>query len=376
MGNVSKPDMSPESSDDAPSTPVLSTGEISVPIPTSTQTSWGSNNPYISHVNPSSPSLPASNVTSSSESVPTLPAPAIDLLGQISTSPTNSPPLLPSTPQLSPGEPAPTLSAPALDLVGQIVSSPTSTPSLPKTPLLGPTPFPESSMGILPPLDIDDSNSSPGTMVSFRPEQPPFGDPETPLELSAIHSEDEDNGIDETIDDELGPKAEDQNDSSSSDAGDLTNLSPQSPSSPNRSANSSPTSDTFNPNACNVPDCGVDEPHDIGPYVYYQPLPNWLCEPYPWGDTLPPPGAFTAHWLTTLFHKPAGWRDYSIHRRRDDESPMERDNRDLVANFMAHHGDWGESFEEEIAKFDSWDDQQDWIKFCAWREDRKSGVVW
>ena len=357
MENVSEPDMSHESSDGALSIPILSTGEVLFPtspstetfcgsnnpyvslVSTSTQTFWGSNNPYVSRVNPSSLSLSSLNTTSSSEPAPTLPVPAHNRLGQIFSPLTNTPPLLPSTPHLSP------------------------------------TLYSESSTEMIPPLDIDDSNSSPQTVVSFRPEQSPFADPESPLRMSGMYSEDEDDGADESTDDELEVEAEDENDAPSSDAGDSTNLSLLSPSSPNLSANSSPTTDTFNPHACNLPDCGIDISHNIGPYFYEGSLPDIFCEPHPWGQSRPPPGVFMAHWLTTLRHNATSWRDYSILRRRSCESPTERENRDLVANFMAHHGWWGETFEDEIANFKHWDEYQDWINFCAWREERKAGLA-
>ncbi|MCJ1423083.1 hypothetical protein MMC29_000964 [Sticta canariensis] len=357
MENVSEPDMPLENSDGGHSILILSTGEILFPTSPSTRTFWGSNNPYVSLastctltfwgsnnpyvslVNPSTLSLPSLNATSSSEPAPTLPVPALDRLGQIFSPPTNPPPLLLSTPHL------------------------------------GPILYSESPIEMISPLDVDDSNSSPRTMVFFRPEQSPFADPESPLRMSEMYSEDEDGGVDEITDDELGFEAEYESNAYSSDAGDSTNLSLLSLSSPNLSADSSPTTDTFNPHACNLPDCGIDFSHNIGPYFYQGSLPDIFCEPHPWGESRPPPGVFMAHWLTTILHKPTSWRDYSISRQRYCESPMERENRDLVANFMAHHGWWGETFVDETANFEHWDEYRDWINFCAWREERRAGLA-
>ena len=68
-----------------------------------------------------------------------------------------------------------------------------------------------------------------------------------------------------------------------------------------------------------------------------------------------------AQWLIALIRKPANWRDYSIFRQPYDEFLMERENRDLVANFMAHHGWWGGTIDDEIANFIDWEEYQDCI---------------
>lgn len=229
-------------------------------------------------------------------------------------------------------------------------------------------------------LWLHDSDTVPGSKVNFLPEPSPSLTPE-PLSSSDSDSEDQ-NGDDNEMDngDDVIPEMGVESVEPSS-PDDSRGCSSHSPSSPTPSSDpSSATSDTFNPSACGSPSCGVDIPHDIGLYLHADGPPTlyFRCEKYPWGFSLPPPNVYVAHWLTSLTG-PTDWRDYSIFRgalHESSETYMERENRDLVANFMAHHGWWGETLDEEMENFETWDEYQHWGQFCTWRERRRAGLPW
>lgn len=176
---------------------------------------------------------------------------------------------------------------------------------------------------------------------------------------------DGDGGDDERNGDEIEP----------SSSPELARTASPSSSSSGSSSASSPTSQTFNPSGCRSLDCGVDEPHELGFYMYEDDVPSFIwCEPFPWGDSQPTPNVHVAHWLVSR-RRPCDWRSYSIFRHPGREDPIERENRDLVANFMAHHGWWGDGEEQETLHFTEWQEYRDWTKFREWRERRLAGLA-
>lgn len=312
-----------------PSVTIPSGGQTLFPR---TQTLWGSNDPYLFFSN--SPSPPPFNDTGPSQPTPTpqfwASSQPLSLLA--------SSPFPPDTTNLDPTLPS-----------SGLTSFP---PTSPDTLKLGPIVLSESSRELTPELGFHDSATVPWTNLNFPPEQSPFAH----LESSERDSEDGDGQ-------EPPPSS-----------GESTGPPPPTPSPPRPSSSSSDTSDTFNPYACRSDQCGVLPPHNLGGYIYQGNLPDLECEPYPWGESVPPRNVFIAHWITSLRWS-SGWRDYSIFRQPNLETSFQRVNRDLVANFMAHHGWWGATVEDEVANFTDWQEYQDWMDFCNWRERRLAHLV-
>lgn len=338
-----------------PSVTIPSGGQTLFPI---TQTLWGSNDPYLFFSN--SPSPPPFNDTGPSQPAPT---------PQFSAS---SQPL--SLLASSPFPPDTTNLDPTLPSSGPRSPFPSFPPTSPDTLKLGPTVLSESGRELTPELGFHDSATVPWTNLNFPPEQSPFAD----LKSSERDSEDGDGHDDgdydgdESASDDTVPRSEIGEPPPSS--GESTGSPPPTPSPPRPSSSSSDTSDTFNPYACRSDQCGILLPHNLGGYIYQGNLPDLECEPHPWGESVPPPNVFIAHWITSLRWS-SGWRDYSIFRQPNLETSFQRENRDLVANFMAHHGWWGATVEDEVANFTDWQEYQDWIDFCNWRERRLANLV-